>query len=133
MQTQAGAVLPAVSSLLSHLQPVKCGGEEDKTSREPDRRAGHRLDDLYREIRQQDSEQLFSQDNDTNWGVEVAAEIRCNLSLRPVSGAHRHATSCLSFAWSSLLGSLIMRLIGHHFVSRWRIHSCHLVLQFWCM
>ena len=104
MQTQAGAVLPTVSTRLSHLQQVSCGEDEGKTAREPDRRARHKLDDLYKEIKQQDSEQLFSQDNGTEWGIEIASEIRCSLSLRPVSDAPCFGASCLSFAWTSLLG-----------------------------
>ena len=85
MQTQAGAVLPTVSTLLSHLQQVGCDGDKGETAREPDRRAGQRLDELYNEIKQQDSEQLFSPDNGTEWGTEIASEIRCSPSLRPVA------------------------------------------------
>ena len=104
MQTQAGAVLPTVSTLLSHLQQVSYGEDEGRTAREPDRRAGHKLNELYKEIKQQDSEQLFSQDNGTEWGTEIASEIRCSLSLRQFSDDPCLGSSCLSFAWTSLVG-----------------------------
>lgn len=85
MQAPARAVLPPVSTLLSQLKPLSNSEDEGKAAHAPESGTSKLLRELYNEIKQQDSEHIFSGDSESEWGAEIAAEIRCSLPPWPSS------------------------------------------------
>lgn len=79
MQASASVVLPPVSTLLSQLKPLSGSEDEGKTADAPESATSQKFIGLYDEIKQQDSEKILNGDSESEWGAEIAAEIRCSL------------------------------------------------------
>lgn len=78
MQASACVVLPPVSTLLSQLKPLSGSEDEGKTADAPESATSQKCKNLYDEIKQQDSEKILNGDSESEWGAEIAAEIRCS-------------------------------------------------------
>ena len=121
MQASASAVLPSVSTLLSQLKSLHSDDDEAKAADAPESGTTSRLKDIYEDIKQQDSEKILNGDDESEWGAEVAAEIRCHLSACPFSGSHPHGVHpVLSPAYISL-PCIFLRLIraGELYIKTW--------------
>jgi hypothetical protein len=94
MQASASAVLPPVSTLLSQLKSLHSDDDKAKTADAPESGTSSKLKELYEDIKEQDSEKILNGDEESDWGAEIAAEIRCHLSACPFSGSHPQEFIC---------------------------------------
>ena len=86
----SSAVLPPVSTLLSQLKSLHSDDDKVKAADAPENGISSNLKELYEEIKQQDFEKILNGDDNSDWGAEIAAEIRCHLSACPFIGSHPH-------------------------------------------
>lgn len=130
MQASASVVLPTASTLLSQLKAVRSGEDESKTADATESPTNQKIVELYHEIKQQDSENILNGDDESGWGAQVAAEIRCSLCAWPIRGSRHLISYCFQLCRPpcnelpyDLPGSMSLRLqipnqcAQHHLVS----------------
>jgi hypothetical protein len=111
MQASASAVLPPVSTILSQLNSLHSNLNEAKAADASESGTNSSLKNLYEEIKQQDYEKILNGDEESGWGPEIAAEIRCHPSASRCSEGHPHGVYPVFLSADISLFSKFLRLI----------------------
>ena len=92
MQASGSVVLPTASTVISQSKAVRSSEDESNPADAIGSSTNLKVKELYHEIKQQDSESILTGDDESEWGAQIAAEIRCSLCACRIRGT-RHLNS----------------------------------------